>query len=176
MEYEIYHHGIKGMRWGIRRYQNKDGSLTPAGEKRLQDYKSKELERVTKKYQVEKLAARRDKIEDEFIKKNDTYTYSRLTKARYQHLKAQTMEFFEKQKIESMTYEDMKNERAEIRSAKAEKFVTGLGRAVVGKIIGETSGGLRIGKDAFKTNLRVGLEESIYSDYEARKNADYRGL
>lgn len=33
-EYELYHHGIKGQRWGIRRYQNKDGSLTPAGEKR----------------------------------------------------------------------------------------------------------------------------------------------
>lgn len=34
MEYEIYHAGIKGMKWGIRRYQNKDGSLTPAGKKR----------------------------------------------------------------------------------------------------------------------------------------------
>ena len=33
---EIYHHGIKGMRWGIRRYQNPDGSLTPAGRKRLE--------------------------------------------------------------------------------------------------------------------------------------------
>ena len=30
----IYHHGIKGMKWGIRRFQNKNGSLTPAGKKR----------------------------------------------------------------------------------------------------------------------------------------------
>ena len=31
---EIRHHGIKGQKWGVRRFQNKDGSLTPAGEKR----------------------------------------------------------------------------------------------------------------------------------------------
>lgn len=31
---ELYHHGVKGMKWGVRRYQNADGSLTPAGKKR----------------------------------------------------------------------------------------------------------------------------------------------
>lgn len=31
---ELYHHGIKGQRWGVRRYQNEDGSLTTAGRKR----------------------------------------------------------------------------------------------------------------------------------------------
>ena len=31
---ELYHWGIKGMKWGVRRYQNKDGTLTPAGKKR----------------------------------------------------------------------------------------------------------------------------------------------
>lgn len=34
MEYELKHWGVKGMKWGVRRYQNKDGSLTPAGQKR----------------------------------------------------------------------------------------------------------------------------------------------
>lgn len=34
---ELYHWGIKGMKWGIRRYQNKDGTLTPAGKKRYSE-------------------------------------------------------------------------------------------------------------------------------------------
>ena len=34
---ELYHHGIKGMKWGVRRFQNEDGSLTTAGKKRYED-------------------------------------------------------------------------------------------------------------------------------------------
>lgn len=38
---ELRHHGVKGMKWGIRRYQNEDGSLTPEGEKRYEKSLSK---------------------------------------------------------------------------------------------------------------------------------------
>lgn len=33
----LAHYGIKGMKWGVRRYQNKDGSLTAAGKKRYSE-------------------------------------------------------------------------------------------------------------------------------------------
>ena len=52
MEYYMYtsgdalaHHGIRGMKWGVRRFQNKDGSLTAAGKKRRDKLES-ELEKL----------------------------------------------------------------------------------------------------------------------------------
>ena len=41
----LIHHGIKGQRWGVRRYQNEDGSLKSAGKKRQREQGSKKEKR-----------------------------------------------------------------------------------------------------------------------------------
>ena len=75
MNDELYHYGILGMRWGVRRYQKKDGTLTNSGKKRY----DKEMERLKAEEKIiknknrtqsklEKLETKRKSVEE--LKKN----------------------------------------------------------------------------------------------------------
>lgn len=78
MEYELYHAGIKGMKWGVRRYQNRDGSLTPAGKKRYSSWSddAKSAAAIKKKSVKEmsnaelKKLNERTRLEDEYSRLN----------------------------------------------------------------------------------------------------------
>lgn len=103
----LSHHGVNGMHWGVRRYQNKDGSLTPEGRRHwgIGDKIKSAKAAIEKKQKAKKMAALRKKKNeilargdvDEILENKKLFTTNELDKAigrsqRISMLKAMTPE------------------------------------------------------------------------------------
>lgn len=80
---ELYHHGVKGQKWGVRRYQNEDGTLTNQGRRHLEklNRKLRQVEGIKRQQQTSKeihdlyKQGKKDQAErlSEISKPNTTY-------------------------------------------------------------------------------------------------------
>ena len=82
---ELYHWGIKGMKWGVRRYQNKDGTLTAEGKKRYisdhEDYTRAHTQKNVREMSDSELNARINRLQKERQYAQLTASPSKIQKA-----------------------------------------------------------------------------------------------
>lgn len=124
MEYEIYysdelkHWGVKGMRWGIRRYQNRDGTLTEAGKKRY----AKEMEKLKAEEKMlknkERTKAKLDKLEE--LRKSNEERKQNLGEGKSKKTEEKKHEppKMEKKAVKDMTDDELAARKARLQMEK----------------------------------------------------------
>ena len=118
---ELYHFGIKGMKWGVRRYQNEDGSLTPAGKKRYGNMSDDKLQKSLYK-QVKKARANQSDWSNQWNVNNTIGKHSKAVEDRYRKdvKKFQSSDEYKKA-MRKLAELDKKAERGEISQDQYDK-------------------------------------------------------
>jgi hypothetical protein len=106
---ELKHYGILGMKWGVRRYQNKDGTLTPAGKKRYdQDIRTNLSKKKDSRIDTSKPDPKRWAKEDIERKKKITDASSKLV-TQLQNIEKETSMKTTKMELSKMTDKEMRD-------------------------------------------------------------------
>ena len=162
---ELYHFGIQGMKWGVRRYQNKDGTLTPSGRERMlsnaRKYERKANTSVATNYLAK---SRKARLQQKAKDARDEVRRSDLKKARAKTEQSKANSTKPK-KVSEMSDDEL---RQRINRIQLEKQYSQLNPKKV-------SAGEKFAKYVFQ-NVIVPNATSLAKEYTLKLGKEYLGL
>lgn len=166
MNNELYHFGIKGMKWGVRRYRNYDGSYTQAGLKRY-DKSMSEYESARSRYKQTKqnkksgLASKADVTNARLNMKNK----ERRLKKDYRHLKQDKL---------GDQGKDLYSKGKRITYNNSKYYYTQMGIGLASKYLAD-SGNRKLAAQVATAGTAINVGMFVVNEYQNRRLRAYYG-